>query len=133
MKCPGRVAHPPAKPLLIYDGDCGFCLHWVQRWQRITGDAVDYLPFQDPILATRYPELTPADLGAAVHLIEVDGTVWRGAAAALRARATNSRCRFLLWCYRFLPGFAFAAESLYAWVARNRGWMSRFLRLARSR
>jgi len=111
--------------LLIYDGDCNFCRRWIIRWQRITGGLVDYVPLQDDFLARRYPELARADLEAAVHLIEPDGTVYRGAAAALRARAKNSRCRFTYWCYERLPGFAWVAEFAYAWVARNRRRLSR--------
>lgn len=113
---------------MIYDGDCDFCLRWVQRWQRITGERVDYLPLQDAILATRYPELMPAELEASVHLIEPDGAVWRGAAAALRAGATNSRWRLPFWCYQHVPGFALVAEFIYGWVARNRSRISRVTR-----
>ena len=43
-----RVATPPPKPLMVYDGDCNFCTLWVRRWQQMTGDSVDYLPAQDP-------------------------------------------------------------------------------------
>jgi hypothetical protein len=43
-----EIASPPAKALMIYDGDCNFCSLWVHRWQHTTGDHLDYLPFQDP-------------------------------------------------------------------------------------
>ena len=49
-----RVAAPPGKPLLVYDGDCGFCKLWIRRWQRTTGARVDYLPFQDAGIAGRF-------------------------------------------------------------------------------
>src|SRR5437773_2587310 len=39
-----RVANPPAKPLLIFDGECGFCRRWIERWQAKTGDRIDYRP-----------------------------------------------------------------------------------------
>ena len=35
------------KPLLVYDGDCGFCRRWIDRWKILTGDKVDYAPFQE--------------------------------------------------------------------------------------
>ena len=42
-----QVSSPPqARPLLLYDGDCGFCRLWVSRWRGITGEHVDYEPFQ---------------------------------------------------------------------------------------
>ena len=47
MKSDIRVATPPPKPLMVFDGDCNFCTLWIRRWQQMTGDAVDYLPSQD--------------------------------------------------------------------------------------
>jgi hypothetical protein len=35
---------PGSRPLLIYDGDCGFCFYWASYWQKLTGDRVDYRP-----------------------------------------------------------------------------------------
>ena len=42
------------RPLLIYDGDCGFCNYWVRYWQKLTGDRVAYAPYQET--AAQYPE-----------------------------------------------------------------------------
>jgi predicted DCC family thiol-disulfide oxidoreductase YuxK len=120
-----RVARPPARPLLIYDGDCGFCLRWVARWQRITGERLDYLPFQDAGVAARFQEIPLAQFEKAVHLIEPDGSVYRGAAAALRARGMNPDHRFLLRLYERVPGFAPVAEAAYRLLAGNRRRISR--------
>ena len=68
-----RVQAPPSKPLLLFDGDCQFCRRWIARWKNSTGDAVDYLPFQDEEIARRFPEIPPAELETAVHLIMPDG------------------------------------------------------------
>ena len=35
------------RPLLIYDGDCGFCKYLVRYWQKLTGDRVAYAPYQE--------------------------------------------------------------------------------------
>ena len=50
-----RVKSPPARPLMIFDGDCRFCAFWIRRWQRATGEAVEYIPFQDPKIASQFP------------------------------------------------------------------------------
>ena len=42
---------------MIYDGDCNFCSLWIHRWQLTTGDRLDFLPFQDPGVAARFPEV----------------------------------------------------------------------------
>ena len=47
------------RPVLIYDGDCNYCAYQVRYWQRLTGDAVDYQPYQ--ALAGRYPEISPEE------------------------------------------------------------------------
>ena len=72
MKKPATVGSPPAKPLMIYDGDCGFCGRWIQRWKRTTADRVEYLPFQDPSIAARFPELPREAFERSVHLVEPD-------------------------------------------------------------
>ena len=120
VKSAARVARPPARPLLIYDGDCDFCQRWLARWRRITGERLDYLPFQDASVAARFPEIPLDQFASAVHLIEPDGHVYRGAAAALRARGLNPRHRGLLWLYEHVPGFAPVTEAAYRCVARNR-------------
>jgi len=38
------VAHPPARPLVVFDGDCGFCRYWLARWRRVVGDRFDAEP-----------------------------------------------------------------------------------------
>ena len=71
-----RVASPPAKAVMIYDGDCNFCSLWVHRWQQSTRDRLDYLPFQDPRVAACFPEVPRGQFEIAVALIQTDGTVY---------------------------------------------------------
>jgi predicted DCC family thiol-disulfide oxidoreductase YuxK len=52
-----KLGSPPARPLLIFDGDCNFCRIWIQRWRQTTQERVDYVTFQDSELAARWPEL----------------------------------------------------------------------------
>ncbi len=57
-----------ARPTLIYDGECRFCLLWIERWREITGDAVDYRSSQTS--AADFPEVDPARFETAVQLVE---------------------------------------------------------------
>ena len=98
------VSNPPKKPLLIFDGDCHFCRRWIERWREMTRDSVEYAAFQE--VAERFPEIPRADLEQALHFIEKDGTVYRGAEAAFRSLGTVRRGRALVWCYEHLPGLA---------------------------
>ena len=120
MKDDGQVAHPAVKPLMIFDGDCGFCRRWIARWQEHTGDRVDYLPLQDPQLAERFPEIAREQLQQSVHFIEQDGRVSSGARAVFRALAQAPGKRWLWWLYNRVPGAAPVTELCYRQVARNR-------------
>jgi lipase maturation factor 1 len=115
-----RVQSPPPKPLLVFDGDCQFCRRWIARWKSATGDAVDFLPFQDEAVAGRFPEIPRQDFDQAVHLILTDGSVCRGAEAVLRALAEGGRHCWLLRLYKKLPPFAEVSELLYEEVALHR-------------
>jgi predicted DCC family thiol-disulfide oxidoreductase YuxK len=115
-----RVQAPPSKPLLIWDGECGFCRRWILRWQAITGEWVEYAPLQEPSLWLRFPEVARADCERAVHLIEPDGRVSRGAEAMVRSLAECTSYRWMRWSYEGVPGVAAAAEAAYGVVARNR-------------
>jgi len=123
-----RVESPPAKPLLIYDGDCRFCTLWIKRWQQITRDRVDYLPAQDSSIGVRFPELPREQFETAVQLIDPTGAVFSGARAAFGALANNPSWLWLLRCYEGSPLFARLAESGYRLVASNRqpfSWLTR--------
>src|SRR5690242_17996138 len=107
-----------SRPLLIYDGECGFCGYWARYWQRLTGERVEYRPYQE--VAARFPEIAPAEFQRAVQYIAPEG---RRASAAEASFLTLSHARGQgLWLalYRHVPGFAAVSELAYAFVAANR-------------
>lgn len=115
--------HPQSsKPLLVYDNDCDFCRYWVAQWQHITGDRIDYAPFQE--VAAEFPEIPLSAFENSVQLILQNSTVLSGAEAVFRA-LNNS---LLLWCYYHLFGFARAAEGTYRFIARHRPFFSALTR-----
>ena len=123
-----RVAHPPTgRPLLIYDGNCGFCRLWVERWRAAAGDRLDLETAQTA--GARFPEIPPAAFDRAVQLVEPGGAVTSAAEAVLRARALARRRSWLLAAYARLPGFAPAAEAVYRLVAGHRPLFSLLTRL----
>ena len=113
------------RPVLVFDGDCGFCRLWIERWRRATGGKVDYEPFQSA--AARHPEVPREAYLEAIHLFEADRTS-RGAEAALRALAYAPR---LSWLPRFYaaPGVALVAEAVYRFIAARRPLFARLTRL----
>lgn len=124
-----RVASPPSRPLLVYDGDCQFCRRWIARWQSATSDAVSYLPFQDESIPGKFPEIPREDFAQAVHLILPDGSVYRGAQAVLRSLAEAGKERWLFGLYERIPAFAELAELFYEEVATHREFLSKVDRI----
>jgi predicted DCC family thiol-disulfide oxidoreductase YuxK len=118
MGAPHDTESAAGRPLLIYDGECGFCGYWARYWQALTGERVDYRPYQE--VAARFPEIRPAEFQRAVQYIAPDG---RRASAAKASFLTLSHARgqgFWLALYRHLPGFAVVSEFAYAFVAAHR-------------
>jgi predicted DCC family thiol-disulfide oxidoreductase YuxK len=118
----------PARPVLLYDGDCGFCRHWIERWRALTGDRVEYAPSLDA--ASRFPELKPEDLAEAVYLVEPGGRVSRGAEAVARSlEYAGGFHRVWRPLYDAAPPLRLASEAAYRFVARRRPLFSRLTRL----
>ena len=115
-----RVASPPARPLMIFDGDCGFCLFWVARWRTRLGESVEFRSFQEE--GARFPEIPVESFRRAVHLILPGGSAYAGAEAVFRALALRPRGSAGLRAYRFLPGFALVTEAVYGWIAAHRNF-----------
>ncbi|HSV61827.1 MAG TPA: lipase maturation factor family protein [Chthoniobacterales bacterium] len=116
---------PPKNPIVIFDGDCHFCRRWIERWRDLTQGTVEYAPFQD--VAERFPEIPRENFEQAVHFIDSDGSVYRGAEAVFRS--LGRRAGVWSWCYKHVPGFAPITETAYAFVARRRRFASFFTRL----
>ncbi|MBI4227778.1 MAG: lipase maturation factor family protein [Candidatus Omnitrophica bacterium] len=108
----------PEPPLLIYDGDCGFCRRWIVHWQALTGDRVRYAPYQE--VAGQFPQIPLEAFRQSVQLILPDGAVLSGARAVIRSLAVVPGKRWLSWVYGRLPGAAALLEWAYRWIARHR-------------
>jgi predicted DCC family thiol-disulfide oxidoreductase YuxK len=114
------------KPLLVFDGDCGFCRVWIRRFQERTGDRVDYAPSQE--VGDRFPEIPARDFARSVQLIDVDGKVYAGAEAVFRTLAAAPGGGAWLRAYGSVPGFAPVTEWAYHLVAGHRVLFSRLTR-----
>src|SRR5579863_1588240 len=112
------VSGAATRPRLIYDGDCGFCGYWARYWQKLTGDKVDYRPYQD--VAADHPKISIAEFQRAVQYVAPDGRIASGAEASFETLSHARGRRAWLWLYRSLPGFAPLAEWTYAFIARRR-------------
>ena len=102
---------PDRKPLLIYDGRCGFCKIWIDYWKRITGDRIDYAPSQE--VGGQFPQIPAKAFSQSVQLVRPDGTVISGARAVFETlghEKSYERARVLAWI----------AEGVYGFIAARR-------------
>ena len=115
------------KPLLIFDGECGFCRLWINRWKAYTKDQVEYASFQE--VAGQFPEIPYDQFQRSVHLIESGGEICSGARAVFKTLNYSHSKRWGYRAYRYIPGFAPFAEGVYQVVARNRNLFSKITAL----
>ena len=123
-----RVATPPTgKPLLLWDGECGFCRLWAERWREEYGTHVDLATAQSQ--SARFPEIPATAYDQGIQLVETDGHVYSGVAAALRTRLHGTGGRWWWRAYESIPGLATALDAGYRVVARHRPVFSRLTRV----
>ncbi|UPT73215.1 MAG: lipase maturation factor family protein [Elusimicrobiota bacterium] len=113
------------RPVLVYDGECGFCRLWIERWKSATAGRVEFAPYQSA--AARHPEVAREAFAEAVHFFEPSRTT-RAAEAALRALSYGDGLSWLPRLYA-LPGVPSVAEAVYRFVAARRPLFSRLTRL----
>jgi predicted DCC family thiol-disulfide oxidoreductase YuxK len=106
------------RPLLIYDGNCEFCNYCVDYARAVTGDAIEYQPYQE--VQHRFPDISEAQFQGAIRLVHSDGHVTSGARAAFEVLALGAHNPKWAACYRRVPGFAAITEFIYSLVAANR-------------
>lgn len=72
-----KTDYPPqSKPVLIWDGGCGFCGFWITRLQTHTQEAVEFKTFQET--AAEFPDIPLKEFKKASRLIDTSGTVYSG-------------------------------------------------------
>ncbi|SEL36826.1 Predicted thiol-disulfide oxidoreductase YuxK, DCC family [Stigmatella aurantiaca] len=108
-----------ARPLVLYDGTCGFCKRWIARWSAQTQGRVRFLPMKP--LRLWLLGIRRADARRAMQLIEPSGRVSHGAQAVFRMLLRSARPG-TRWLARLglLPGVRGVAEGVYRAVAKHR-------------
>lgn len=110
------------KPILIYDGDCGFCRKWMRWFQAHDPQKqMDYMARQSPEREARYPQLNDAKYQGALQLILPTGEIRSGEMATATALQFISGTHWhLLGKFVTLPGIRQCAHIGYKLIAKNR-------------
>jgi predicted DCC family thiol-disulfide oxidoreductase YuxK len=121
---PEKTKYPPAnKAVMLWDGDCSFCKYWVTRWQRITTNTIDYIPYQEG--ADEFPDLQKSIFKEASRLIDTDGNIYSGPDSAYRSLWLGGRYRKLHHWYRENSSFRNLSDKVYQLIAQRRNIMFR--------
>ena len=84
MSAPGGNSVPKHKAaVMLFDGDCGFCKYWIERWRDQTRDRIEYRAYQEA--TADFPQIPRSDFERSIQLVESDGRVTSGAEAVFRA------------------------------------------------
>ena len=115
-----------SKPLLIYDGKCGFCKIWIDYWRMLTGDRVDYAPSQE--VGERYPQISKKEFSQAVQLVRADGTTASGARAVFETLGYKKVpfAPVMEWGYRIVASHRDFFYHLTKWTFGTRIEPARF-------
>ncbi len=116
-----------SKPLLIWDGDCGFCQRSTERLHRIDGqnrfESITNLEF-----AKQFPEQSDEARARKEILLRLpNGTIIGGADAILKL-LSMFRYRGLFRVLGAVP-FIWVARFFYRAIANNRILISKILRI----
>lgn len=120
----GRSASP--LPVLIFDGDCGFCTRtarWIERRLRPQagpdGPApVPVQPWQALCLADF--GLSEADVSTAAYWVDAAGHPWRGSQGIARALVAMGQPWALAGWAMMVPPISWLARGVYRLIADNR-------------
>jgi len=124
-----KTKYPPKdKPVLIWDGNCGFCKFWVTRWKAKTGDALDFKTFQET--SQHYKDFPLKEFKKASRLIEPNGNVFSGPDSAYRcynyAKLKNSP--YHKW-YTSNKMFRSLSDKAYNYIAKHRPTMFKITKI----
>ena len=111
---------PKDKPLMVFDGDCGFCRYWLVKWKKLSKDHYDYAPFQSA--ANEFQDIPLREFQKAVQLIFPNGDVISGAAVAYYPYYEFGSPKYLYKWYHAGGLFKSLSDLLYRLVARKRNF-----------
>lgn len=124
-----RTKFPPnEKPMMVWDGDCGFCKYWVVKWRKITGTRIDYKIYQE--VFTDFEDIPKERFQEAVRLIDIDGMIYNGPEAAYRSLWISGKWYNLFRLYRSNKLFRRFSDYFYDLIAQNRPfffWLTKIM------
>jgi predicted DCC family thiol-disulfide oxidoreductase YuxK len=107
------------RPVLVYDGQCGFCRDWVSRLERWGLRGMDLLPSQRRQERGDLPSLSDDQVDREMVVVLPDRRVLGGGAAMGEVWGRVPRLRLIAMLLS-LPGISVLRDAGYRWVAARR-------------
>ena len=114
-----HTLYPPKKPMLVWDGDCGFCKFWKTRWELKTNGQIEFRTYQE--VAKNFPDIPLKEFKKASKLIEPNGQVYNGPDSAYRSLYYSGN---KIWhnLYASHKIFQSISDHAYNHIAKNRSF-----------
>lgn len=106
------------RPVLVYDGDCGFCTSSVRFAERRIPTAAEIVAFQFADLESLGTTVERASYE--IVWVDRDGRVFGGAQGAAKLLLEAGGLWWPLGAIARIPPFRWAAHGLYRLIANNR-------------
>ncbi len=108
------------QPVLLYDGDCGFCRRWIARLERWdVRSRIRCVPAAERSGVAGLPPISETALQQAMHLVTPDGRVHAGGLAMTAMLPYLPGGSVLRLLFR-VPGVQAITNRVYRWVAEHR-------------
>jgi predicted DCC family thiol-disulfide oxidoreductase YuxK len=118
---------PNEKPLLVWDGACGFCTYWVTRWEQISEGKILFRPYQE--VAGQFLDIPQKEFKKASRLITTEGTVHSGPDSAYMSYyIANKNSPWHRW-YVHHKWFQGLSDFGYHFITKNRSHMFKVTKL----
>lgn len=114
---------PKEKPIMVFDGNCGFCRYWVVKWMRISKLSIEYRPYQE--VARNFSDIPEKYFKEAVRYIDLNGEIANGPEAAYMAYVKANKSLYLYKWYKEGKWFMKLSDAIYLWVAEHRNFLSK--------
>ena len=105
------------RAILIYDGECRFCIASQKLLRRFVGWRLQSVPMQRAEVMQLHPELTPEKAQSRLHLV-VGDQLFGGMEAVVQTLALRPIGKIALIYYA--PVLRRVLDMVYAWIAQHR-------------
>ncbi|MFB6212270.1 MAG: lipase maturation factor family protein [Candidatus Magasanikbacteria bacterium] len=115
------------KPLFIYDGNCGFCKFWVERWKHKVGNEVEFCPYQK--IHKNFKNISKKDFQKSSKIVLPNKEIKEGAEGIFELFSYKDGVSWGKFIYQYIPGFSLISEKIYKLISKNRNLFAKLTHL----